>query len=563
MTVGVMVGGHGREWAACVAPTTAHSETNTIPTHSCVRVSVEPAAARTATPLLQVAAGADLPRAAATRAHPAHHLNLALTQDKFLQQRHLQDALTLKLQVKDGLLVAGDGVDVATWLPLLPLATDVHAEAATLTYAHHHHHHQQHQREGGGPTLRVTLTRTVKEGETPPLWFSSEVAAHLGLPFLNFSHIRNGVYVCPHCSRPFTAPNPLKLHLAARCDTLASHLLWERLSCLPARITPKPWFTPLLSSRPFEMVSVSPRPQTPPSRPVNRSPGRPAETSGGRGSPGGSKSVSPDSTSSHMGDPRPSPPRSSLQQEPRSAFRRVNSNTTGPPESPGPRLQICPRPPSFLSAGPSRASFRSSTVHPLIMGGPPPTSNHDLLFHPRLLFGTLLPPHPQSTSAAQPLMPVMPLTSAARPLLEADPARVVVDPCAEMETLVSNLGRSRRGHLCLYCGKLYSRKYGLKIHIRTHTGYKPLKCKVCLRPFGDPSNLNKHVRLHAEGETPYRCDHCGKVLVRRRDLDRHVRSRHPEVLPPSAHPLTDTEDEDILDVEDDDFSSQADVHDSA
>lgn len=75
---------------------------------------------------------------------------------------------------------------------------------------------------------------------------------------------------------------------------------------------------------------------------------------------------------------------------------------------------------------------------------------------------------------------------------------------AQIETLVSSLGRSKQGHICLYCGKCYSRKYGLKIHIRTHTGYKPLKCKFCLRPFGDPSNLNKHVRLHAEGDTPYK-----------------------------------------------------------
>ena len=73
------------------------------------------------------------------------------------------------------------------------------------------------------------------------------------------------------------------------------------------------------------------------------------------------------------------------------------------------------------------------------------------------------------------------------------------------------MSKSYKGHLCIYCGKLYSRKYGLKIHLRTHTGYKPLKCKVCLRPFGDPSNLNKHIRLHAEGETPYRCEYCGKV----------------------------------------------------
>ena len=84
-------------------------------------------------------------------------------------------------------------------------------------------------------------------------------------------------------------------------------------------------------------------------------------------------------------------------------------------------------------------------------------------------------------------------------------------------------------HECSYCGKRYSRRYGLTIHVRTHTGHKPLQCAVCRRPFGDPSDLNKHVRLHAgDADTPYRCRHCGKVLVRRRDLERHIRSRHPD-----------------------------------
>lgn len=37
---------------------------------------------------------------------------------------------------------------------------------------------------------------------------------------------------------------------------------------------------------------------------------------------------------------------------------------------------------------------------------------------------------------------------------------------AQMEALASNLGKSKHGHVCIYCGKIYSRKYGLKIHIR-------------------------------------------------------------------------------------------------
>jgi hypothetical protein len=103
----------------------------------------------------------------------------------------------------------------------------------------------------------------------------------------------------------------------------------------------------------------------------------------------------------------------------------------------------------------------------------------------------------------------------------------VLDGTSTIELNLSDeLGKSKKSHVCLFCGKVYNRKYGLKIHLRTHTGYKPLRCKVCSRPFSDPSNLNKHVRLHSQGETPYRCSYCDKILIRKRDLDRHILSRH-------------------------------------
>ncbi|KAI4502458.1 hypothetical protein M0802_002370 [Mischocyttarus mexicanus] len=97
---------------------------------------------------------------------------------------------------------------------------------------------------------------------------------------------------------------------------------------------------------------------------------------------------------------------------------------------------------------------------------------------------------------------------------------------ADIENYASNIGKSKNGYICIYCNKVYSRKYGLKIHIRTHTGFKPLICPYCKRAFGDPSNLNKHTRLHRYSKSPYKCNICGKVLVRRRDLDRHIKTKH-------------------------------------
>lgn len=115
---------------------------------------------------------------------------------------------------------------------------------------------------------------------------------------------------------------------------------------------------------------------------------------------------------------------------------------------------------------------------------------------------------------------------------------------SHLETIVSNMGTSKDGHICIYCGKLYSRKYGLKIHIRTHTGFKPLKCKYCFRPFGDPSNLNKHLRLHAQSGATHKCNLCNKVMVRKRDLERHNQTRHG-IITPGLDVDTTTSEEDI------------------
>ena len=90
------------------------------------------------------------------------------------------------LQCEDGKLVV-EGLRPSVWIPMLPLAEDVEAENIRLSF----------QTDGGSCSsqrltndrIQVTLTKDLKAGETPKLWFSSEVASQLDLPFLNFSHI--------------------------------------------------------------------------------------------------------------------------------------------------------------------------------------------------------------------------------------------------------------------------------------------------------------------------------------------------------------------------------------
>lgn len=135
------------------------------------------------------------------------------------------------------------------------------------------------------------------------------------------------------------------------------------------------------------------------------------------------------------------------------------------------------------------------------------------------------------------------LAAAPQPAVAPTPAAAPPPPPgvspAELEALATAWGRVPAGHLCLYCGKVYSRRYGLKIHIRTHTGYKPLRCRHCARRFGDPSNLNKHVRLHAAARSPaptpapHACARCGAGCARRRDLLRHRRAKHPATPAPA------------------------------
>ncbi|KAI9790348.1 MAG: hypothetical protein M1816_005166 [Peltula sp. TS41687] len=72
------------------------------------------------------------------------------------------------------------------------------------------------------------------------------------------------------------------------------------------------------------------------------------------------------------------------------------------------------------------------------------------------------------------------------------------------------------------CGKDFSQKTHLEIHMRAHTGVKPFPCREpgCGQRFSQLGNLKTHERRHT-GERPYKCEICGKRFAQRGNVRAH------------------------------------------
>ena len=80
---------------------------------------------------------------------------------------------------------------------------------------------------------------------------------------------------------------------------------------------------------------------------------------------------------------------------------------------------------------------------------------------------------------------------------------------------------------CDQCDKYFSQSMVLKRHINTvHEGQKNHQCDLCGKAFGEKADLKTHIKCVHEGLKNHKCDVCEKTFSQPGHLKRHINSVH-------------------------------------
>jgi len=85
-------------------------------------------------------------------------------------------------------------------------------------------------------------------------------------------------------------------------------------------------------------------------------------------------------------------------------------------------------------------------------------------------------------------------------------------------------------HICAVCGRRFKHAIGVRLHMTVHTGLKPYQCSSCPMMFRRACDLQRHSRTHT-AERPFSCPNCQKCFKAKKTLNCHILALHSDEIP--------------------------------
>lgn len=95
---------------------------------------------------------------------------------------------------------------------------------------------------------------------------------------------------------------------------------------------------------------------------------------------------------------------------------------------------------------------------------------------------------------------------------------------AALQQHIITIHTDRKDHICETCGKRFSSKTAMTVHLRSHSDERLYRCKLCDYAGRTASAVYVHMSTHAKEVCV--CEVCSKIFKSTRNLNDHLRRVH-------------------------------------